>query len=520
MPPIRRKTLARRLATGCCPWALGVLSWPVHAQIADAPRGEPQDNVYDQATANPKQDHWASKVLQGVKRAIEREPVTATQNGLGTLQTESLAAWPRLYRGADLLVTGSLTGTMGLFKMWNNSFGLPPSLHYPGYKTDPGWGEFFLEPGLAATYALNAATSIYGGISYLESGTRGRDYDGNDNLWYGNREQLYAGVKWRSTVSGLALDVSYGQQDFTVGNGMLVWSGASNGAQRGANYLGPRAAWANAGVVKTAWRDLALQGFYLKPNDAPAEATGTRLAGINAEWNGSGPLRVGGMYVYVPESDIATRDGLNVYNLRARWHPFKSTPHFWLEGEYAWERKPNVAAAGWYAQANYNALDVAWKPLFALRYASLSGDRPGTSKWEGFDPLYFGNSDPNWYQGKIGSTLFNNTNLNVASATLTLAPTANQIVDLYYLYFAAGEADAPLDIPAAGKPVVTGGGVPSKPLANEFDVAYTYTFNKNLNVNVIGAVAAPGSGYRQLYAANGGSASVWWFIGSQFNISY
>ena len=305
-----------------------------------------------------------------------------------------------------------------------------------------------------------------------------------------------------------------------MGNGMLVWSGASNGQQRGANYLGPRAAWANAGLIKFTWRDFAVQGFSLKPNDSPSDATGTRLAGVNVDWNGSGPLRIGGMYVYVPESAILTRDGLNVYDLRARWHPFPSTPHFWVEGEYAWQSKPGVTAAGWYVQANYNALEAVWKPLFALRYASLSGDRPETSKWEGFDPLYFGNSTPNWYQGKIGSTQFDNTNMNVASLTVTLTPTASHIIEVSYLYFAADRANAPLDIPAAGEPVVTGGGVPSKPLASEVDVTYTYTFNKNVNVNVIGAFAAPASGYRQLYAANGGSASVWWLVGTQFNISY
>ena len=301
---------------------------------------------------------------------------------------------------------------------------------------------------------------------------------------------------------------------------MLVWSGASNGAQRGANYLGPRAAWAIAGLVKATWQDFAAQGFYLKPNDAPADATGTKLAGVNIDWNDKGPLRVGGMYVYVPESDIVTRDGLNVYDLRARWHPVATAPQFWLDGEYVWERKANVAADGWYVQANYNAKDAAWKPLLALRYASLSGARPGSSRWQGFDPLFFGNGNPNWYQGKIASTLFNNTNLDTISAALTVTPTEQQILQFWYLYFTADQVNSPLAIPAAGQPVPTGGGVPSRPLANEFDVAYTYTFNKNVNVNLVAAYAAPGSGYTQLYAASGGSASGWWLVGTQFNISY
>ena len=83
---------------------------------------------------------------------------------------------------------------------------------------------------------------------------------------------------------------------------------------------------------------------------------------------------------------------------------------------------------------------MPWKPLHDLRYASLSGDKPGTPKWEGFDPLYFGGGNPNWYQGQIGSTIFNNTNLDVASAGVTLAPDEKNILILRYFYFGAAKS--------------------------------------------------------------------------------
>ena len=102
---------------------LGLVAWPVHAQFADAPRARPPDNPFDQATANASQDHWAPQLLQGAKRAADRAPIPETDASLGVLQTDSLVAWPRLYRGGDLLVTGSLTGTAAGFKMWNNDFG-------------------------------------------------------------------------------------------------------------------------------------------------------------------------------------------------------------------------------------------------------------------------------------------------------------------------------------------------------------------------------------------------------------
>jgi hypothetical protein len=171
-------------------------------------------------------------------------------------------------------------------------------------------------------------------------------------------------------------------------------------------------------------------------------------------------------------------------------------------------------------QANYNALDTPWKPLFTLRYASLSGDKSGTSKWEGFDPLYFSGGNPNWYQGKIGSSIFNNTNLNVASATLTLTPNDKTIIELLYLYFTADQTNSPLAIPAVGAVPTGGGGVSSKALVSEFDASYTYSINKNLNINAFAAYAAPGAGLKQTYSASGGNASGWWFFGTQLNFSY
>ena len=170
-----------------------------------------------------------------------------------------------------------------------------------------------------------------------------------------------------------------------------------------------------------------------------------------------GTVRLGAMWIHVPDSEIVTRDGLDVYDFRARVHPIWASPNFWLEAEYAWQTKNNVAANGWLLQANYNAQDLAWKPLFDFRYASLSGDRPETAKWEGFDPLYFGGSNPNWYQGQIGSTIFNNTNINVASAGVTLTPDENNIVVLRYLYFAADRdelAARRFPLPASRRPSV------------------------------------------------------------------
>lgn len=456
----------------------------------------PEDETFERATEHPSQEVFAPRLLPGPKRAED------------------------IYRSEALQITRSLTGSAGVFRMWSNQFASTASVLPSEVVRDPSWAEFFIEAGITARYSVTPGTSVYGGVSYLESSTRGHDYTTNDNIYHGLSELAYAGVTFRSGDSGPTFDLSYGQQEFTVGNGMLVWAGASNGTQRGADYLGPRVAWANAALAKLSFRDLAVQAFWLKPNDAQAVDTGTRIAGLNADWAPSGPLRLGAMYVRVPQSNIVTRDGLDVFDVRVRWHPLWASPQFWLQGEYAYERNANVRAYGWYAQASYNGQNLAWKPLLAVQWSSLSGDKPGSSRWEGFDPLYFGNGNPNWYQGKILSTLFNNTNINTASLTLTLTPSDMQIVELWYLNFSAAVANSPLDIPAAGQPIPIGGGVPSKPLANEIDASWTYKFNKNVNVNVIAAYAAPGRGYKDLYASQGAGASGWWLVGTMLNVSY
>ena len=498
-----------------------LLSGSVRAQFVNAPSTSQPDNAFDRATYDPRLIGAVIRLLEGSTYANTRTPLPDADNEQGALQTGDLKSWPRLYRSGDLLVTGLLNGAVGVFGMTENLFGPPPALAASNYQKNPAWGEFFIEPGLSATLRLSPVASLYGSFSYVESSTRGTDNTGAGNVYYGNRELLFGGVRWRDADSGLALDASYGQQDFTVANQMLIGRGASDDtAQRGANQLGPRNAWANAGIVKATWKDLTVQGFYLKPNDSPDSATGTIINGINVAWLPAGPVRLGAMYLYVPESDIVTRDKLNIIDLRARVHPIVSLPQFWLQGEYVAQRKSNVAADGWYVEATYNALDIAWKPLFSVRYASLSGDKSGTSKWEGFDPLYFSGGNPNWYQGKIGSSIFNNTNLNVANATLTLTPDDKNIIEFLYLYFSAAQTNSPLSIPAVGAAPTGGGGVPSKALASEFDVSYTYTINKNVNINAFAAYAAPGSGLKQSYSASGGDASGWWFYGAQLNFSY
>lgn len=490
-----------------------LLSAAAHAQAEDddARRAAIDDILAE----HPVYQNAAPRILQGAKREQERTPVPATDNAPGVLQSGDLAAWPRLWREDSLLVTGSLTGTVALFGMRNNAFAPPPSVSTA--PRHPQWGEAFLEPGIAVHYGARTGWSAYGSLSYMETTTRGTDYASVADTWHGSAELAFAGLRYAD--GGRALDVSYGRQDVALGSDLLIAAGATNGVERGANYLGPRSAWANALVAKATADDWTLEGFWLKPNEAAAVATGTRLAGVDVALGGSGALNAGFTWVRAIRSDIVTRDGLDVYSVRATWKAPLARRDWTLQGEYVLERKPGVAADGWYVEASWHPPWLAWQPIAMLRYSSFSGDRPGTATWEGFDPLYYGGSTPDWYQGKIGSTLFANTNLDTLVASLTLAPNERNILQFLYLDYRAAQANAPLVLPPPNGPLPTGD-VPAKALAQEFDAIYTFTFDKSANVNVFVGYATPGAGYRQLYEADGGTARGWWMLGTQFNISY
>jgi len=483
---------------------------PAPVEVAD---------VYDEATSHPVFEDFAPRIFVAPPRATLRPDDTRTGPS-GVLQGAGPAAWPLLYRNDRLTFNGSLAATLGAFAFRNNQFAPAPSQVSPSFRDNPGWGELFLEPGITAQWRLSPTTSVYGGIAYMETATQGTDYDGVGNTWHGDLEQLYAGARWEDKARGLLLDVSYGQQNLVLGQSFLLAAGASNGAQRGANFLGPRTAWVNAAIAKATIGDVSAQAFWLKPNDATSADTGTRISGVEFAWDRDGPLRGAALYMYVPDSSIATRDGLNVYDVRMRWHPVANAPNVWLQGEYAWQRKSGVAARGWYAALNYNAKDALFQPLAMLRYAWFSGDKPGTSKWEGFDSLYYGGGNPDWYQGKLASTIFNNTNLASVAASITLTPVERNLVQVVALAFRAVETNAPLAVPDPNQPVTSGGGVPARALANEVDVIWTYTASKQVNVNVFAAYAVPGAGYKDLYASQGASARAWSGFGAQLNVNY
>jgi hypothetical protein len=404
--------------------------------------------------------------------------------------------------------------------MSNNAFDAPAGSVNAGAPVSPSWSEYYVQPGISVKYRMNHGAYAYGGFSYLESGTAGYDNSGAPPRWYGLPEQLYLGIHFANPFGrASSFDVSYGQQDYTSGNGMLVWSGASNGSIRGASYLGPRSAWRDAILAKLSVRDVTAQFFYLRPNAEVSSFTNTTLTGLNVVWNPPDQLRLGLQYIHA-SSDIQTRQGLDILEFRARWHPFAHDPHLWFQGDYATETSSLVAANTWMAQVNYHFTGMKWSPLLNVGWYDLSGANPASTTWTGFDPLYFGNDVPTWLPGVALQTLLGNTNQKIFATTLTMTPSATTSLQLNYIDAAVNQLNAVLAIPPPNTSPVAAGGIPLPGYGKELSGTFSWQPNGYITWSPFFAYVTPGNGISANYSANHGSAKAWTFAGLMFTASY
>ena len=495
---------AALLTAALSAWSFGVAG----AQLAGDPSPTDPKNVYDEATRTAAEDENFAP-----KDAKDDQLARAERIGVPS-------RWPQLYDGPRLNVTGFLNGGIAPFVMWNNAFAAPAGSVNAGLPVNPGWAEAYVEPGVTAGYRLGSDAYAYGGLAYMESGTVGTDFTGSVPAWYGLPEQLYAGVHVSRLFGGNAtLDASYGQQDYDNGNGMLLALGATNGFNRGAAYAWPRTAWRQAGLLRATDGNWSAQLFYLRPNEAPADFDDTALSGVNLVWNPPGRLRLGVQYVY-SSSDVVTRNQTSTYEFRARLHPLRTVPNFWLQADYAVQGKPLLAADGWMVQAEYNCKKMWWQPLFNAGYFSFSGAKPSDTVWREFDPLYFGGSVPAWFAGFALENQLVNTNLRYFDASVTLSPQRHGSLQLNYVSAGVDQLHSILTTLPPSVPPSARGGLPAFGYGSEVAASYTDNLGPALSVNPFYAFAWPGSGIVEEYRAHEGTARNWSFLGIVLTATY
>lgn len=368
-------------------------------------------------------------------------------------------------------------------------------------ETSNYWFEQVGKLAVEGQHTLAGFGTAYGKVSGLFTATQRTDAAGSDVpndtptdlAW----EDAYVG--WRSgsllqdSLGTDAVDLSYGRQRYQVGSGFLFWDGASDGGQRAAYWIGPRKAFKQAAVAKLATHGLEARGVVLEPNDNPH--SDTKLYGLDLQWSKVDLGSVGGGFYHIFDSRIDTRDGMNVYDIRADLTPLEghqTLSGLTLKGEFTYEDNGNTQEGfGYYGELGYDFGEtLPWAPYLSYRYAHFSGDDPSSSKDQNFDPLFYGFSDwGTWFQGEIlGEYVLLNQNLNSSTVRLTVSPTDDLKLNLLYYYFWLDDA--------------AGFGTEGSSFADEVDLAADFTLNDHVFFSLVAGVANARNGASNFTGGN------------------
>ena len=432
-----------------------------------------------------------------------------------------------------LTVTPRLDSKWALYSSQNVFWDLGARLGGPDDTLDANFGEAWLEPGFDFT-APYAAGSVYGGLSVGASGTWRTDplgARGNSSVAFEN-----AFVGWRNAPDGggWGYDVSAGQQDFAVGNGMLLRMGAANGAERGGTMLAPRTAWEIAGIARASHGPLSLQAYWLQPNEVDSNDTRTRLWGALAEYKPAQGQRFGATYIKVTNSEQVYpradrplqfiergRDGLETLHGWAEFNPApQAAPMLGLRAEAAWQRNDaiDMRAEGYSAEVNWLFATTRFTPKLSYGWTRFSGDDRATARYERFDPLYYGGSlDTFWYGANAAFALLN-SNVRVHRLSAFLVASPRDFVKLQLLDFRADELRSPLQFGQAARLGISDGsvnlfsGVTEAHLATEAYGEWTRLLAPNLSLTGIVSWTTPQAGYEAVNP-NGSDLRDWTTVG-------
>ena len=219
---------------------------------------------------------------------------------LGATALSGPAGAHTLYDHGDTLIDFDFEAAAGIF---NSSEAYAQVLR--AEEASPTWLEGYAKYGLSAAQNLAGAGTLYGAFNLLSSATRG---DGDAGGFTTGKEEDTqvedAYIGWRSgdLVPWLGedgIDLSFGSQNFTIGDGFLVNGDslnfgegfeplaeagiAPNGLSRGGAYwLAARKAFDQTAILRLGGQTgVHLDAFWLdSDNKAQAEM---ELAGVNAE---------------------------------------------------------------------------------------------------------------------------------------------------------------------------------------------------------------------------------------------
>ncbi|HWE22859.1 MAG TPA: alginate export family protein [Myxococcales bacterium] len=380
-----------------------------------------------------------------------------------------------------------------------HSFYANPKPDEPSGNLSDNWFEGAVKPGLSVTYTTPSLGQLYGKISAAGERSYGTPPSpvGEDASSF-QLDDLHLGWRSGKLLPGLgenALDFTVGRAPYQLGHGFLVWDGGVEGGSRGGYWSNIRRAFSFASIGRFKTGPHTVEAFYLVRDELPEAATGSKVLGFNYELALGEATTLGATYLrgFAHKDQRPTRDGLNVYNLRAFTAPFSKLRGLSFEAEYAREQNGDLlASTAWTVQAAYE-LDMRWKPRLSYRFAYFQGDDPGTSRSEAFDPLFLGFYDwGTWWQGEIAGEYFvSNSNLLSHQVRLHTSPLESLSTGLIFYKFLLDQAGA---LGAA-----TGTTVTSTDVATELDWYTDWKVNPHFTLSLIAAWASPGDAAAQAF---------------------
>jgi hypothetical protein len=378
------------------------------------------------------------------------------------------------------------------------------------------WLELGLWPGLEGELGLGPGRgTLHGRVSGIFTLTTGGLDAAGSNFDPRAPSQITledAYLGWRSEdafpqLGEDAIQLSFGSQPYELGSGFLLWDGSSDGGPRGGFWLAMRHAFKLAGIARLVTHGVTGELVFLRPYDAPN--TSTYLYGTNWEFafGEKGVLgTIGAGYWKIYRSQIARRDGMSVYDVRADVTPLAGgelLPGLRLAGELAYEHDPGqVNARAWYTECGY-AFDAApASPYVSYRFVYFSGAGSGSFERR-FDPLFYGSSDwGTWYVGEIlGNFVLSNGNLEIQ--TVRVRATPHEDVTLSLLYHHVKLDRIPNEL--VSRVETRAANVTSKPVAEEVDLVAEWEVNDWLSVTGVVGAAFPNAAAKQFT----GGAATW-----------
>ncbi|QNK71155.1 alginate export family protein [Variovorax sp. PAMC26660] len=426
---------------------------------------------------------------------------------------------------------GQVAGERRLF--WNLS---DVVAREAGFNNDRHWWEFYVKPSVALTYAWGGGKQFYSRLSAVGSGTARRDAFDAGNTGRLTLEEGVIGVRLPIGDGDTLLDLSAGPQTYSLGTGMLISNGGSNGFSRGALKLGPRKAFQNTAIARLSSGPWKAEAFYLDPNENPDSNSHTQLAGAALIYRPAPDRQIGLSYGGVthstapypqaalggigpPEIISDARNGLRFVYGFMRMPVLEGTvPQAWVGADLAreWNARYPMRAWGGRVEFGFGMPTLPGTPKVTLGYQSFSGDNPTTGRQERFDPLYYEGSPGDWATGSKSSMVFINTNVNALQAAIEFQLSKQDVLTVYLAHVRANRLGSPLQfgqatrvVSVAGAPAVISG-VTNAHLSNDLFFKYTRAINRHTYLTAGYSASFPGAGIDSLV---GRKAPTWtgWF---------